>query len=699
MKKIFTMMAGLAMCLAASAQVAIWTTRVYSHWNEETRKYEEKMDTSSGVEQLFRYDLVDSFRVAKDRENREQLALYYYYSNYKGSYGYSPFYRTYHYESEQEGIYDFFYTLDSLVWQPYAVKGIGGVDSIVIPLRDVERRTVPNGEYKLEFSNFFPNPHYAYVTDYEIEVEDTTICNAKDAHYYYTGESLGLGAYNFGLVYNFYPYAEGKTKLKVKMNGVEKQVPVTITPMEGIKDPDYGQDSLFTNIFNRMIQSGNCRPAGCSDLPDVYDEGHASFIRALSYMNDISSDQIYWVWNDMGVGDLRHNNFKPDNVVMNTMFQRLYYNIYLCNSFLSHATPDDAVRAAEVRFVRAYLYYQLMDLFANVPIVTNNADFFTAPQATRAQLYDFVEAELLAAEQGMLATKSDYYRLDKVAAWLLLSRLYLNSEVYAGKQEFSKSAEYAYKVLQSSYSLCPNYPYLFMGDNNTNGAQNEIIWALREEGTMHSCYGGSLYLVAAFADGRTNVGINNSWTCINTLAKLTALFKNATDEDRYMFMTSDAWSVNPTGRTILKWTGLYSNGQAGTDTSWPDTDIPLFRMAEAYLNYAEAVLRGGSVQGGLTALQAVNTVRQRAHAASFESVTLDNILDERGREFYTEGMRRPDLVRFNKYGGETGYTWKYKGGSESGVNFPAHMNIYPIPTEMLKRNPNLVQNEGYGANE
>ena len=694
MKKIFTMMAGLAMCLAASAQVAIWNTYVYNHWNEETRKYEEKMDTFSGVDLLFRYNQIDSFHVAQS-EYSEGLALKYYLNT--NVWGNLPFYRHDHYESEQEGVYNRTVTLDSIVWQPYAVKGIGGWDSIVLPLRTVEKREVPNGEYYLSYL-IEPKPRYASVADYSIEVEDSTICGIHDVEYLYSYEKGIRYGSAYGLQFTLYPYAEGRTKLKVKMNGVEKQVPVTITPMEGIKDPDYGQDSLFTNIFNRMIQTGNCRPAGCSDLPDVYDEGHASFIRALSYMNDISSDQIYWVWNDMGVGDLRHNNFKPDNVVMNTMFQRLYYNIYLCNSFLSHATPDDAVRAAEVRFVRAYLYYQLMDLFANVPIVTNNADFFTAPQATRAQVYDFVEAELLAAEQGMLATKSDYYRLDKVAAWLLLSRLYLNSEVYAGKQEFSKSAEYAYKVLQSSYSLCPNYPYLFMGDNNTNGAQNEIIWALREEGTMHSCYGGSLYLVAAFADGRTNVGINNSWTCINTLAKLTALFKNATDEDRYMFMTSE-WSVNPTGRTILKWTGLYSNGQAGTDPSWPDTDIPLFRMAEAYLNYAEAVLRGGSVQGGLTAKQAVNAVRERAHAASFESVTLDNILDERGREFYTEGMRRPDLVRFNKYGGETGYTWKYKGGSESGVNFPAHMNIYPIPTEMLKRNPNLVQNEGYGANE
>jgi len=698
MKKIYTLMAGLAICLAASAQVAIWSTQIYTHWNEQTQKYEEKMDTSSWVYELFRYDLVDSFRVAQNRDDRSQLALYYYYSQYKGYYGSFPLYRSYYYESEQEGLYNYTSTLDSLVWHPYAVKGIGGVDSIVLPLRNVRSRGIPNGEYYMTFyRSIQPDPYYAYVTDYSIEAEDTTICAIKDAHYYYSGESIGLQAYTFGLAFNLYPYAEGQTKLKIKMNGVEKQIPVIITPMQGIEDADYGQDSLFTNIYNRLIRTGSCTPSGCNDIQDA-DEGNTAFTRALSYLNDVTSDQVYWVWNDMGVNELRHNIFKPDNKVFSAMFQRLYYNIYLCNSFLSHATPDDAVRTAEVRFIRAYMYYQLMDLFANVPIVTNNADFFRVEQATRAQLYDFVVSELTTAEEGMLATKTDYYRLDKVAAWLLLSRVYLNSEVYAGKQDFTKAAEYAYKVLQSNYALCPDYTYLFMGDNNTNGAQCEIIWALREEGSMHSCYGGSLYAVAAYADGRSDIGINSSWTCINTLAKLTQLFKNDTDEDRYLFIESDAWFDNKAGRTILKWTGLYSNGERGTDANWPDTDIPLFRMAEAYLNYAEAVLRGGTMQGGLTALQAVNAVRQRAGAAAFQTVTLDNILDERGREFYTEGIRRPDLVRFNKFGGETGYSWKYKGdGSTSGVNFPAYMNIYPIPESMLIRNPKLVQNEGYAA--
>ena len=692
MKKIILMMAGLAICLAASAQVAIWSTSVGTHWNEETQKYEEQLDTVYGVDLLFRYDKVDSLRMEYSNYSQEGLCLYYYLNNVRG---HLPLTYHSHYESDYTGIYDSNYKVDSISWHPIAIQSIDAPDSIVMPLRTTETRQVPNGEYIIKMYDVNPDPYYSTMTSYEVKSGNTAICDVQDVNFYYSYDREDYGT--FGFRFNLLPYAAGETTLTIKMDGLEKQVVLIITPMEGIEDADYGQDSLFTNIYNRLIRTGSCTPSGCNDITNT-DEGNTAFTRALSYLNDVTSDQVYWVWNDMGVNELRHNIFKPDNEVFSAMFQRLYYNIYLCNSFLNHATPDDAVRAAEVRFIRAYMYYQLMDLFANVPIVTNNADFFTAEQATRAQLYDFVVSELTAAEEGMLATKTDYYRLDKVAAWLLLSRVYLNSEVYAGKQDFTKAAEYAYKMLQSNYALCPDYTYLFMGDNNTNGAQNEIIWALREEGSMHSCYGGSLYAVAAYADGRSDIGINNSWTCINTLAKLTQLFKNDTDEDRYLFMESDAWYDNKAGRTILKWTGLYSNGQVGTDSSWPDTDIPLFRMAEAYLNYAEAVLRGGTMQGGLTALQAVNAVRQRAGAAAFQTVTLDNILDERGREFYTEGVRRPDLVRFNKFGGETGYSWKYKGdGSTSGVNFPAYMNIYPIPESMLIRNPNLVQNEGYAA--
>lgn len=696
MKKIFTLMAVLTMSLAVSAQVAVWTTRTYSHWNEQTQKYEEKLDTFVEADYLFRYDQIDSFRIARDSYYLSRLDLYCYMKGMNGGPAMIQLSDKYHYDSESSGVYDYSMTLDSITWQPYPMKGIRSEDSIAFPLRTIQAYQIPNGEYAINMSGFFEaNPRCAHVTDYSVTVADPSICDVQNVGYLYSFNEDGEFYSDYGLQFYLFPLAEGRTKLKVMMNGFERQIPLIIRPKEEIEDVDYGQDSLFNTIYGRMIETGNYKPYGNGDIPYV-DEGSTSMTRGLSYLNDMSSDQVYWVWNDWGINDIRHNMWKADNDIINAIFQRLYYNIYLCNSFIHNAPEGDVVRVAEVRFIRAYLYYQLMDLFANVPIVTDNADFFTAPQATRAQVYDFVVSELLAAEQGMLEKKTDLYRVDKVAAWLLLSRVCLNSEVYAGKQDFSKAAEYAYKVMQSDYALCADYKYLFMGDNDTNGAQNEIVWALRQVGSEHSSYGGSRYLVASYADELTDVGITNLWRCANTRSRLPQLFLLTPNDARNLFQTSTNWYTNPNGKTILKWTGLYSNGQSGTDTEWPDTDIPMFRKAEAYLNYAEAVLRGGNEQGGVTAVQAVNVIRQRAGVSNLNQVTLNSILDERGREFYTESMRRPDLVRFNKYGGETGYSWQFKGdGSASGTNFPAYMNVFPIPQSMLQRNPALVQNAGY----
>ena len=123
-------------------------------------------------------------------------------------------------------------------------------------------------------------------------------------------------------------------------------------------------------------------------------------------------------------------------------------------------------------------------------------------------------------------------------------------------------------------------------------------------------------------------------------------------------------------------------------------------MGEIYLNYAEAVLRGGTGGDAATALQLVNNMRKRAYngdnAATLTSgeLDLDYILDERGREFFYEGQRRTDLVRFNKLGGST-YIWPWKGGVAQGKSVEDYLNVYPIPADDIGANENLKQNTGY----
>jgi len=126
-----------------------------------------------------------------------------------------------------------------------------------------------------------------------------------------------------------------------------------------------------------------------------------------------------------------------------------------------------------------------------------------------------------------------------------------------------------------------------------------------------------------------------------------------------------------------------------------NTDFPMFRLADVYLMYAEAVVRGGG--GSLEeAVEYVNKLRLRANSTTITSgnLTLDFLINERSRELYWEGHRRQDLIRFGLFTGGN-YNWVWKGGSSSGIALPSHFNVYPIPANNMSANPNLTQNPGY----
>ncbi|HHU25171.1 MAG TPA: RagB/SusD family nutrient uptake outer membrane protein, partial [Bacteroidales bacterium] len=130
------------------------------------------------------------------------------------------------------------------------------------------------------------------------------------------------------------------------------------------------------------------------------------------------------------------------------------------------------------------------------------------------------------------------------------------------------------------------------------------------------------------------------------------------------------------------------------------TDFPLFRLGEIYLNYAEAVLRGGSGGDKATALQLINDLRKRSYnndnAATIKAneLTLDFLLDERSRELFYEAQRRTDLIRFNKFTSSS-YLWPWKGNVADGVAVSDHFKVYPLPADDTGANNNLVQNSGY----
>ena len=145
----------------------------------------------------------------------------------------------------------------------------------------------------------------------------------------------------------------------------------------------------------------------------------------------------------------------------------------------------------------------------------------------------------------------------------------------------------------------------------------------------------------------------------------------------------------------MKFSNLHSDGTTPGHTQFVDTDFPMFRAAEAYLNIAEADARLNGNKCTADGLAKINAIRSRAKATTLTSCNLDQICDEWAREFAFEGRRRIDLIRFNKFGGQTEYKWQWMGGTKDGAPFDKHFNIFPIPNSDLNANSNLKQNPGY----
>ena len=697
---ILTALAALMM-LPAIAQISVWSHQEYQStvWeqNETGEWYDTGRDTTyTNIFRLnrFNYDQVDSITFAVG----QSIQHIYFWADGRNVTSY------------------LLPQIDSLVWQPYIAQDfyIGYGDTLTLPIRDSQHSLNEDFSYGIRL---MPDPGHADVNREEVSLEDNSIADVS-----ISSEIITNGSYYQVLLLNIAPKAVGKTSMTITLDNVTKHFILVITPQTDITDSDLPLDELYAKIYSRMIETGDQKPDGKADISGL-DEGTQSFYRVMHQINEVSADQLYWVWADMGIDQIRSNSWDANNFMLSALFERIYYNIYLCNSYLDRADAVTyATERGEVRFIRAYFYYQLMDLFGNVPIVTRNADFRQESQASREQVYEFVVSELQAAEAELPAHRASLYRVDKVAAQLLLSRVYLNCRVYAGKDDYYLAAQYAAKAIDSQYQLATDYANLFRADNDVNGAENEIVWSLRQVGSEHSSWSGSKYLVAAFASqALPSCGISDNWSCMFARPQLPLLFfpdGNFTPAD-YTGMPQLAgdtralltnYSQNSAGTfdplnnngyftnsnlwAVQKWMNLGGSEYVPTDTQWPDVDIPLLRLSEAYLNYAEAVLRGGKTYGDLTALEAFNTIRRRAGASQMINLSLDNILSERGREFYGEGIRRTDLVRFGKFGGNTGYQWAFKSGKTDGADFPAYMNLFPIPQKFIISG-DLKQNEGY----
>lgn len=494
-------------------------------------------------------------------------------------------------------------------------------------------------------------------------------------------------------------------------------------------DPDsFTEQNVFANaseaksalakVYASLALTGQEGPAGQPDISNI-DEGFSQFTRMLFNLNELTTDNAVVAWGDAGLQDLHGMYWAPSNDFTDAMYNRLAQSVSFANSFISNASNlSDAVVTeyiAEARFIRAYAYYNLMDLYGSVPLVEQIKTTLPSPNS-REEIFSFVEEELLDIQDQLVAAGSNEYgRVDEVAAWALLSRLYLNAEVYTGQARYNDCITYSNNVINSSYSLNMTdangngsaYDELFLADNNSNGAQNEFIFVANFDGLRSQTYGGTTFLVHAAIGGSMDpneFGVNGGWGGLRTTSAL--VNKMQAGDSRAIFYTDgqnleiqDITSFSD-GYAVGKFKNVDSNGAQGSDSAgdFVDTDLPLIRLAEIYLNYAEATVRGGN--GDLnTAVDLINSIRERAYGnasgnISSSELTLDFMLDERARELYWEGLRRTDLVRYN-YFTTNSYLWPFKGDSPNGTSVDNYRNLFPIPTNTLLSNPNLQQNPGY----
>lgn len=305
---------------------------------------------------------------------------------------------------------------------------------------------------------------------------------------------------------------------------------------------------------------------------------------------------------------------------------------------------------------------------------------------------------------------ANYGHANQAANWALLSRLYLNAEVYTGEAKYTECIAASNKVIQAGYTLDPVYADLFKADNHLSP---EMIYGLRYEGDQTMTWGGMTFLLCAM--GPTNyrevLNAKDAWQGVRARSSLLKTFEKEaayTSDSRIKLILTEqtdnieivdrsAYSNN--GIPVVKFSNVNKDGSLPpSQEAW--TDYPLFRLGEIYLNYAEAVLRGGTGGDRATALGYVNALRERAYddasKASITSneLTLNFLLDEKGREFYYEAHRRTDLIRHGKYTSAE-YVWPWKGGAANGVAVKDTYKLYPIPSDDIASNPNLKQNEGY----
>lgn len=504
-----------------------------------------------------------------------------------------------------------------------------------------------------------------------------------------------------------------------------------VTPIDPNLDLEYSPEGLFNKCYANFAMQGN---QGGNEVDiDGFDGGTVGLVRQMFNSNELTTDEAICGWGDAGISEFCYNTYGDQHPMLYGYYSRLTTGISYCNQYLDAAGDYNPTWSAEIRFLRAFQFYLIMDGWGKIPFATSP---LAAPvELERKDAFDWLESELLEIEPSLNEAKAKkssdegYGRVDKAAVWMLLSRLYLNADVYTGTPQWSKAAEYAKKVMNSSYKLNTTgvgnwsaYQMLFMGDNGESSAAYEAIFPLLQDGVVSQSWCSSLFLVASIFDGDLHANPENpdatnntdqAWGGNRCRPDLLEKFGISDDnhvaswemtkiagDDRALFDGIDRLYDNEdpgvfkNGFATTKFNNWRSDNGAAHSATFTDMDFFMLRAAEAYLTFAEADARMNNGTVSAEGKAAIDAIRGRAHAALKPTYTINDILDEWSREFYFEGRRRTDLIRHGKYGGNNNYNWTWKAGSHDGRNFAETRNVFAIPSVVITAN-GFTQNPGY----
>ncbi len=518
------------------------------------------------------------------------------------------------------------------------------------------------------------------------------------------------------------------------------QYPHTETTSKDVYVSAANYKSVLSGIYTSMI-------VNLSSISG--DDRFQNYTRALIMFQEATTDNLDNVWaSGESTTDLNNQSWTAGDPWISAMYYHIYIIISLSNEFIRNASNDKIAGFSdedqkqivgwrnEARCLRALAYYHAMDLFPAVPFVDESdpVGSYIPETYTREQLFNYLETELKDLAQDGALPSSAYGHVTKGTALTILAKMYLNAEVYTGKEYYTECVSACKEVIACGYSLENSYTNLFNADNHKR--TNEIIFALACNATNTVAWGAGTYMVCAtrfdFDAGMTeDFGVATYWNCLRTRPQLVDKFADGDTRGSFGNCNRAAYTETPdegwykvdgdtkyvyqdrpkeivahdettSGWLINKWTNLTDAGEVASDTrvNGAETDFPMFRLADVYLMLAEAVLRGGEGATRADALEYVNQIRHRAYGNDSGNVTdadltLDFILDERARELYTEATRRTDLIRYNRY--TSGYTWNWKGGVKDGRDVDSKYAIVPIPEAELSANPQLKAiNTQYG---